>query len=159
MGMKAVVEPSGNTSYPSAKSVERAETSDTLFFPHVDSCLAIVFILKSGAVVGAHAAQFGGKDFGTYQPDENARAAVIEMKSLANGDEIMGVFTLGDGSYTRANFLFDVTVKPVIVNADTEGGFDITVDPSLRLISAVSCVKGKKAEWKFSALGEGPEFI
>jgi hypothetical protein len=159
MGMKAVVEPGGNTSFPSAKSVERGEVADTLFFPHVDSCLAIVFILKGGAVVGAHAAQFGGKDFGTYQPDANAREAVIEMKSLANGEEILEVFTLGDGSYTRANFLFDVAVKPLIVNADTEGGFDITVDPSLRLITAVSCVKKTKFEWKFGALSEGPKFI
>jgi hypothetical protein len=159
MGMKAVVEPSGNSKYPSAKSVDRAETSDTLFFPHVDSCLAIVFILKSGAVIGAHAAQFGGTDFGTYQPNVNAKLAVTEMKKLQNGEEVLDVFTLGDGSYTRATFLADVTTSPVIVNADTEGGFDITVDPSLRIITAVSCVKSKRAEWKFSALSEGPTLI
>ena len=160
MGMKPVVEPSGNKDYPNAKSVERAEVTDTLFFPHVDSCLAIVFILEDDAVVGAHVAQFGGKDFGEYQPDQNAKDAVTEMKKLTNGKKVADVFTLGDGCYTRANFLADVTNKPLIVNADTAGGFDITVDPKRRVISAVSCVKSSTtAEWKFADIHSGKKLI
>lgn len=159
MPQKAVVEPAGNEKYPDGKTVQRGEVTDTLFFPHVDSCLAIVFILEDGAVVGAHAAQFGGKDYGEYRPNENALEAVGEMKKLLGGKKIVDVFTLGDGSYMRSTFLGDVTTTPLIVNADTEGGFDITVDPALRVITAVSCVKGKKAEWRFSDLDSGPKFI
>jgi len=152
-----VVEPAGNESYPGAKSVAKAGTSDTLFFPHVDSCLAIIFVLQDDIVVGAHVSAFAGE---VFQPDGNARAAVVEMKALADGKTILEVFTLGDGTYTRSNFLADVTVKPLIVNADTDGGFDITADPVSRTIAAVSCrTKSKTFAWKFSELAKGPKFI
>ena len=44
MAEKVLVEPAGNDKYPGAKSVDRAAGGDTLFFPHVDSCLGIVFV-------------------------------------------------------------------------------------------------------------------
>jgi len=159
MPQKAVVEPAGNEKYPDGKTVQRAEVTDTLFFPHVDSCLAIVFILEDGAVVGAHAAQFGGKDYGEFRPNDNAREAVVEMKKLLGGKAVVAVFTLGDGFYLRPTFLCDVTSKPIIVNADTDGGFDITVDPAGRTITAVSCKNSKSSEWKFSDLKSGPTLI
>jgi hypothetical protein len=157
MARKPVVEPAGNSAFPDAKSVEKADKSDTLFFPHVDSCLAMIFVLEDDGVVGAHVGAFSGDQ---YQPDANARAAVLQMKQLTGGKRVLEVFTLGDGTYTRANFLGDVSDKPVIVNADTDGGFDITADPTLRTITAVSCRDGsKKFEWKFSELDKGQKFI
>jgi len=81
------------------------------------------------------------------------------MKKLLGGKAVVDVFTLGDGSYMRSTFLGDVTSKPIIVNADTDGGFDITVDPAARTITAVSCRNGKSSEWKFSDLKSGPPFI
>src|SRR4051794_17600106 len=97
-----VVEPSGNPAYPNAKSIASAAGDDWLFFPHVDSCLAIVFVLGDASVVGAHVGMFSGEE---PKPDENARAAVKGMLELAGTKKILNVFTLGETEYdNRANF-------------------------------------------------------
>jgi len=81
------------------------------------------------------------------------------MKTLTGGKRILDVFTLGDSGYfNRSTFLADVTKKPVIVNARTS--VDITVDPKLRVITAVLCSdSSKKTEWKFSELHTGKTSI
>jgi hypothetical protein len=102
-----------------------------IYFPHVDSCLAIIFKLSSGSVVGGHAGimySYKGteKDYGI----ESLRKVLIDMKSICGGQTISKVFAIGntdgwDGDVTKEIETqcpgIDVTVEddsPINVVAD-----------------------------------------
>lgn len=60
------------------KSLVVAQATDRLIFPHVDSCMALCLILKSGATVGGHVPMQMGAD-APLQPANNAQFYLGKM--------------------------------------------------------------------------------
>ncbi|MBZ5585782.1 MAG: hypothetical protein LAQ30_27035 [Acidobacteriia bacterium] len=68
--------------------VVKAAPNDTLFFPHVESCLAMLFLLDNGYMVGAHVAQTEGDQIVQNvlaTARANAYKYLIKMEQVANG--------------------------------------------------------------------------
>jgi hypothetical protein len=87
-------------------------TDAIIKFPHVDSCMAIVFFLASGAIVGGHVPVVwgqGSKDTEGVQDDNpdydgNMWRVVSLMRAMADslGSPLQKLITLGDGNWHPA---------------------------------------------------------
>jgi len=69
--------------------VVEAGKLDSLYFPGVDSCLAVAFVLKSGRMIGGHIGTSWGKD---DMPDPEKNAKTIVQKMLTKVKKIESFF-------------------------------------------------------------------
>lgn len=75
-----------------------ADSSESVLFPHVDSCLAIAFMLADNRIVGGHVGmQWGGSD--DIKPADNSLRIVDEMLTCVGRSKISYVVFLGDPNW------------------------------------------------------------
>lgn len=82
--------------------------TDELLFPHVDSCMAIAFVLEDDRMVGGHVS-FQWDEFGEPNEEMNVAAMVAEMKQLYDNAKVKILITHG-GPKTVA--MIRASVKP-----------------------------------------------
>ena len=84
------------------ETVQIAQANDRLIFPHVDSCLAIIFILANGRFVGGHVPLQMNLN-APLSAGNNARRITTAMLRIryyeGNGSAINKLITVGDDSY------------------------------------------------------------
>ena len=146
------VEPAVAAEGPYEYLVE-VEADDELLFPHVDSCLAIAFILEDGRVLGGHVGMMlPGAD--SLDPYGNAMSICEQMLGKRKGAQVRRVILVGDGNWER-DFIEQRDVVGAIIGAtsclnslfiDTGafgGGVDVSLNPRRSMVFVQQCVGAK----------------
>ncbi len=92
-------EKSGQSVYPEIVQVQQG---DTLYFPNVDSCMSITYVLDDDSFIGGHVGW--GENM---QPDTNANRILDEMAQISSTTKVIKIIFIGDlPSYSAslANF-------------------------------------------------------
>jgi hypothetical protein len=127
--------------------------NDELLFPHVDSCLAIAFLLVDGRIVGGHV----GMQLPTspdLDPYGNANAIANQMIGAAQGVGITQVILAGDGNWENDFIGGRDCVASVIgisgcahtLFVDTGaygGGVDVSFNPRRQMMFVQQCTGGR----------------
>lgn len=148
MSTIACVEPAAATPGINSYLVLVAAT-DELLFPHVDSCIAIAFVMMDGRMVGGHV----GMQMPTaidLDPYGNALKICEEMIALIGVGPIARVILVGDGNWEK-DYLEDRNVVEAIINLtacentlfiDTGaygGGVDFSLNPRRHMMFLQRC--------------------
>lgn len=132
---------------------------DALEFPHVDSCLAIGFVLNNGAFVGGHVSVQEARADAPLQPHQNAMNILAEMQNLTpGGAAIDRLILVGDRGTWRQGWggMFGDVVQAIraalaptpptlYVNKDSGGlggGVDVTLNPRRQMVFINKCIGG-----------------
>lgn len=138
----------GNLQY-----VVQTPQNDELLFPHVDSCLAIAFIMSNATYIGGHV--------GMQMPNSpnldshgNAMTIVAQMLALVQNANIDQVLLAGDRSIWRNDILLGRNTVQDIVNLTQcnhslllesggfGGGIDFSLNPRRRMAFVKRCRGG-----------------
>jgi hypothetical protein len=129
-------EKSNQAKYPEVVNVG---PYDTLFYPNVDSCLSITYVMEGNYLVGGHAG-WGAN----MKPHSNAfrvKAKMDQLVTTAGREVRMVIFAGAFASYSVAS-LIPAGVAPADVHKiDTPGQSNIWIFSSRRLIS-IETTKG-----------------
>ena len=84
-------------------AVQRAQVADRLIFPHVDTCMAVIFFLTDGTAIGGHVPmQWHGDD--PLIPAQNFRRVVRMMiDRIPHGRRVTRAVSVGDENSAIAN--------------------------------------------------------
>lgn len=132
---------------------------DALEFPHVDSCLAIGFVLSNGAFVGGHVSVQEAREDAELRPHQNAMNILAEMQAMVPGGVTVDKLVLvGDRGTWRQGWggMFADVVQAIranlapapptlYVNKEGDGlggGVDVTLNPRRRMVFINRCVGG-----------------
>jgi hypothetical protein len=130
-----------------------AEADDELLFPHVDSCLAIAFVLANGRAVGGHVAMQMPND-PDLKPWANAMSIAKQMVAACKGAAVVKLIMVGDANWescfiTQKNVIQDI-IKLVgckdTLYVDTGaygGGVDVSLNPRRSMVFIQRCTEGR----------------
>ncbi len=115
-----------------------ANNGDTIKFPHVDSCMGVVFFLSNGQAIGGHVPmQWDGNS--DMDPGGNFTRITEQMQRLIPKDvAVIGARTLGDMSY-GGMYGTDSLKNASHVDAEGPKGADIYVDVKTGKVRVVKC--------------------
>jgi hypothetical protein len=136
--------------------VVRANAGDQLVFPHVDSCLAVVFVLSNGDLIGGHVGiQWGGggprsnthwENYASPDPLGNAKRVIREMNMLHLPEEmIVRLISLcdlaGQDPIWQLGAIYagivPMTIPHMILDSrNATRGIDLTVNGQLSTVTA-----------------------
>jgi hypothetical protein len=135
----------GNLQY-----VVQVDATDELLFPHVDSCLAIAFLLADGRLIGGHVGmQLPNSP--NLDPHGNAMAVANQMLALSAGAGVTRVVLVGDANWEQ-DFIQQLDVVQDVINLsgsanslflDTGafgGGVDFSFNPRRQMVFMQRCV-------------------
>ena len=89
--------------------VGRAFPGSAIYFPHVDSCIALVFKLKGGSVVGGHAGVFYFYKNKSLDPGLPSLIKVLkDMKAECAGQAISEVYAIGNTKDWEGNVELEI---------------------------------------------------
>jgi hypothetical protein len=131
-----------------------ASKEDIIYFPHVDSCTALIFILADGRIVGGHVPWQWGAG-ATVDYGLNANRMAREMEAAIVPDSVVETFiSVGDReAHDAVSGSVSAKAKVFWENHDSRGGLDVKVDgPRQRLKAYASPTKQKLCSQKFSEL-------
>lgn len=82
------------SAFDEAMAVVRASGNDRIIFPHVDSCMAVIFVLLDQTLIGGHASQY---DTATKALNPSLSLDTILVRMLASAESTIGkVIFIGD---------------------------------------------------------------
>jgi len=127
--------------------------NDELLFPHVDSCIAIAFVLNDGRMIGGHVGMMmPAAD--NLDPHGNAMQICNQMLGLVGIALISQVLMVGDANWEN-EFVGNRNVVQDIINLvgcpntlfiDTGaygGGVDVSLNPKRRMVFIQRCIAGR----------------
>jgi hypothetical protein len=128
--------------------VQHAGPGDEILFPHVDSCMAIAFILDDGTVIGGHVpAQWGPQDPLDYAGNADRVSSLMTAAFILLSDFerrthrfARKLVTLGDGNWRRqADCVFKVRTGVGVTDhlhydKQVGGGVDLYLKPDAGLV-------------------------
>jgi hypothetical protein len=138
--------------FPRSAYLHIATKEDIIYFPHVDSCTAFVFILEDGRMVGGHVPWGWG---GTFDYPLNANRMAREMEAAIAPDSVIETFiSIGDReAHDAVSGSVSAKAKVFWENHSVSGGVDVKVDgPRQRLKAYATPTKQKLCSQKFSHL-------
>jgi hypothetical protein len=98
--------------------VKVAEDGQTLHFPDVDSCLAIIFRLDDGRTVGGHVPLMWGHEDKELNAESNAKRILNEMLQVSERNLVDQVVLVGPEGMWRDNGIVNSIKKnPLLSNA------------------------------------------
>ena len=108
--------------------VGRVFPGSAIYFPHVDSCVAILFKLKGGSVVGGHAGVMYSykkvtKDYGL----PSLRKVLKEMKKKCGGQTISKIFAIGNTDSWNGDVETEIKTQCPNTNVDVKDKSPINV--------------------------------
>jgi hypothetical protein len=133
--------------------VDVAQVNDELVFPHVDSCLAIAFLLNNGRKVGGHVGM-QMPNSPNLDPAGNAAQITQQMLGQLGGGVVQKVVLVGDANWEQ-DFVTNVDVIQATINAsgaaaslflDTGnygGGVDVSLNPRRGMLFIQRCTGAK----------------
>lgn len=133
--------------------VVMAPQNDELLFPHVDSCIAIAFIMNNGRYIGGHVGMQMPNDQ-NLQPRRNAMMICTQMMQLAQNGTIDKVILVGDRGIWCNDFMTGRDIVQDLINqtncnnslfADSGGfggGVDFSLNPRRRMAFISRCTGG-----------------
>lgn len=118
-----------------SNAVKKAKAGDQILFPHVDSCMGVVFFLDNGEAIGGHVPMMWGEG-ADFDPAGNFERITRRMQALIpSGVGVASLMTYGDpgdlemyGASQKAN-----------TRAGAAGGVDIEVDVSTGKAKVTKC--------------------
>jgi hypothetical protein len=123
--------------------------NDELLFPHVDSCIAIAFVLADGRMIGGHVGMMM-PNVPDLNPYGNAMHICRQMLTATGNARIANVLMVGDGNWEN-EFIGQRNVVHEIQNlvrcpntlfVDTGaygGGVDVSLNPRRRMVFIRRC--------------------
>ena len=122
---------------------------DELLFPHVDSCIAIAFLLGDGRMIGGHVGMMmpGATDL---NPHGNALQICNEMIAKVGASQVKKVIMVGDANWENDFITGKNVVKDIVKTAgcgdslfiDTGaygGGVDVSLNPRRSMVFVQRC--------------------
>lgn len=127
--------------------------ANELLFPHVDSCLAITFILSDGRLIGGHVGMMM-PGAGNLDPRGNANALCNQMLALVPPANITRLVMVGDANWEQdlndgtdiIQELINTTHAPISYFVDTGaygGGVDVSFNPRRSMMFIQLCTGGR----------------
>jgi len=123
--------------------------NDELLFPHVDSCLAIAFVLADGRMIGGHVGmQMPGAD--NLDPLGNAVQICTQMLQRIGNSPVRKLILVGDANWEN-DFVTNQDVIQRLINqvnvADTlfvdtgafGGGVNVSLNPRRSMVFIQRC--------------------
>ncbi|WP_086933584.1 hypothetical protein [Agarilytica rhodophyticola] len=127
--------------------------NDELLFPHVDSCIAIAFIMNDASYIGGHVGM-QMPNSPNLAPRANALNICTQMQVLAQHGTIDRVILAGDGNVWRHDFLTGQDIVQDLINQincansifmDSRGfagGMNVSLNPRRRMAFVNRCTGG-----------------
>lgn len=123
--------------------------NDELLFPHVDSCIAIAFILNDGSMIGGHV----GMQMPTaanLDPHGNAMQICNQMMQRVGNAQVNTLLMVGDANWENEfignrNVVQDIIARVACINSlfiDTGsfgGGVDVSLNPRREMVFVQRC--------------------
>ena len=127
----------------------QADNRDELLFPHVDSCLAIAFLLNNDHAIGGHVGMMmpGANNL---NPHGNAIQICNQMQAMIGNAQVSKVILIGDANWEN-DPVTNINVVQAIINqvgcpdtlfVDTGaygGGVDFSLNPRRSMLFVQRC--------------------
>lgn len=124
------------------------QKGDELFFPHVDSCLAVVVEYKNGKLAGVHVPQIweDGGEFSLAAMEANLRRGLKEAKIDLADASIQNIHCVGHDNWDELSILQTVFFRHRYTFKETApSGSDVTVTHGMKGIQVANSPQNSAA--------------